>query len=97
MCSLVDNIFSDSEKFNGCLQSDYGLSKHVRDQVTSLFSQGGAPVMCDILFLEATDSHSAGEDEPDVRQALVGYDPGQGPISSARAGQETILRQVGLE
>ena len=63
--SIIEKIFADSDKFNACLQSDYGLSAVVRGQVTECLSflHGGVPIMCDILFLEANEIPPACEDE----------------------------------
>jgi hypothetical protein len=29
--SIIESIFADSDKFNACLQSDYGLNKYIRE------------------------------------------------------------------
>lgn len=102
--SIIESIFADSDKFNACLQSDYGLNQHIREQLTQCLeaSRGGSvPIMCDILFLETNgegrnseDEDCFSEEEEIVKQHLIGYDTDRDGLTNE---EERILRQIPVD
>jgi hypothetical protein len=86
------------------LQSDYGLNRLIREQLTQSLEasrNGSVPIMCDILFLETNgegrnseDEEGLSDEEKILKQHLVGYDTDRGSLVY---DEERILRHVPMD